>query len=88
MQGDLKHFTNPSFWECYHNLPSSVQEQADRNFEILKENPYHPSLHLKKIGNYWSVRIGRSYRTVAVETENGLIWFWIGSHSDYDKLIR
>jgi hypothetical protein len=88
MQGDLKHFANPFFWECYNHLPSSIQELADKNFRILKENPYHPSLHLKKVGRYWSVRVGRNYRSVAVETEEGLIWFWIGTHSEYDKLIR
>jgi len=54
---------------------------------LLKQNPEHPSLHLKKIGRFWSVRIGRSYRALALEVEGGLLWFWIGSHADYDALI-
>ena len=53
-----------------------------------QENPKHPSLHLKKIRRYWSIRAGIHYRALAVEVENGLLWFWIGSHSDYDKLIK
>ena len=82
------HFASPSFWSAYETLPSSVQCLADRNYAILKENPKHPSLHFKKVGRYWSVRIGIRYRALAVEVEDGLLWFWIGSHSQYDKLIK
>ena len=84
----MKHFTSPSFWECYGDLPLYIQELADRNFEFLKANPNHPSLHLKKVGKYWSVRVGRKYRAVAVKIEEGLLWFWIGTHAEYDKLVR
>jgi len=53
----------------------------------MKKNIKHPSLHLKKVDMYWSVRIGRRYRALAIERQEGLIWFWIGKHSDYDRLI-
>ncbi len=69
-------------------LQPTVQRIVDRNFEILKTNPKHPSLHFKKSNCYWSVRVGISYRALAVEVENGLVWFWIGSHADYDNLIK
>ena len=84
----MKHFANPSFWSCYEKLPSSVQELADKNFELLKTNPKHPSLHLKKVAKYWSARVGIKYRALAVEIDEGLIWFWIGTHSEYNKLLR
>jgi len=84
----MKHFANPSFWSCYEKLPSSVQELADKNFEFLKTNPKHPSLHLKKVAKYWSARVGIKYRALAVEIDEGLIWFWIGTHSEYNKLLR
>ncbi len=84
----MKHFTNPSFWVCYEQLPAFVQDLADKNFELLKTNPRHPSLHLKKVVKYWSARVGRKYRTIAVEIDEGLIWFWIGTHSEYDKLLQ
>ncbi len=87
MQGSLKHYTAPSFWTCYYKLPSAIQTLADKNFEMLKSNPQYPSLHLKKVGRYWSARVDRRYRTLAVEAEAGLIWFWIGLHSEYDKII-
>ncbi len=57
MQGDLRHFTTPSFWDHYHQLSSSIQELADKNFKILKSDSYHPSLHLKKVGRYWGGRV-------------------------------
>ena len=87
MQGDLKHYTAPSFWSCYYKLPQSIQDLADKNFKKLKLNPQYPSLYFKKVNRYWSARVGRKYRTLAVETQAGLIWFWIGSHPQYDEMI-
>lgn len=84
----MKHFTSPSFWECYDKLPTEIKELADKNYELLKENPKHPSLHFKKVEKFWSVRVGKRYRAVAVEVENGLLWFWIGTHAEYDKLLQ
>ncbi|MEQ8168948.1 MAG: hypothetical protein ABRQ38_08635 [Candidatus Eremiobacterota bacterium] len=84
----MKHLAATSFWECYANLPVEVKKLADKNFEILKTNLHHPSMHLKKVNNYWSVRVGTGYRALAVEVEKDLLWFWIGHHSEYDKLIE
>lgn len=83
----MKHFTAPDFWDCHQKLPKSVQSVADKNYELLKQNPKHLSLHFKKVNEYWSVRVGMSYRAAGIETEEELLWFWIGSHTDYDKLI-
>jgi len=83
----LKHFASPEFWELYRALPQSVRDLAARNFSFLKNNPRHPSLHMKKAGHYWSVRVGLHYRAVAVEVPEGLLWFWVGSHEDYNKLM-
>ena len=62
--------------------------QPDKNFELLKQNPNHPSLHFKRIGRFWSVRVGLKYRALAVEGNAGLVWFWIGPHGAYDNLIK
>ncbi len=83
----MKHFASRAFWDSYNRLPEHIRELADKNFLLLKENHQHPSLHFKKIGRYWSVRVGLRHRALAVEVEEGLLWFWIGSHADYDKLI-
>jgi hypothetical protein len=77
----MRHFASPSFWAAYEKLPARVREQADRNYALLKENPQHPSLHFKKVGRFWSVRVGLRYRALAVDVEDGLVWFW-------DRLAR
>lgn len=82
------HYASPSFWNTYELLPKAVRQVADKNYALLKENPRHPSLHFKKIGRYWSVRAGIHHRALAVEAEDGLLWFWIGSHADYDRLVK
>ena len=84
----MRHIASPSFWVCYEKLPSHIQALADKNFVLLKENPQHPSLHIKKTGKYWSVRVGMRHRGLAVEVEDGLLWFWIGTHAEYDKLLK
>ena len=71
----MNHHASSSFWQAYGRLPRQVQELADANFELLKENPKHPSLHLKKVGPYWAARVGIRYRALAVEVEDGLLWF-------------
>lgn len=83
------HYTTRKFWKCYGNLPLQIQHTADRSYELLKTDPSHSLLHFKKIGNkYWSVRVGLDYRALGVEVKNGISWFWIGTHAQYDKLIN
>lgn len=84
----MKHFAPPSFWKCYDRLPSHVQSLADKNFRLLKLNPTHPSLQFKKVGRYRSVRVGARYRSLAIEAGEDIVWFWIGSHAKYDKIIN
>jgi hypothetical protein len=83
----MRHFATDSFWSTYHKLPPQIRALADKSFALLKVNPHHPSLHLKKIGRYWSVRIGLHYRAIATEADGDLRWHWIGSHADYDAKI-
>src|SRR4051812_20680681 len=47
-------------------LPESVRNLANKNFELLKADPHHPSLHLKKVGELWSVRVGAHYRALGL----------------------
>ena len=82
------HWTDPRFWRHFHELPASVQQTARRNFELLKANPRHPSLRSRNVGRYWSARVGASYRAVAVHDGDDFIWFWIGNHDEYTRIIR
>ena len=84
----MRHFASPDFWTCFETLPLQVQELARKNYELLKKNPQHPSLHFKTVGRYRSVRVGRHYRALGVEIPEGVLWFWIGSHAQYDRLLR
>lgn len=84
----MNHYTTPEFWACYNALPEAVRKLADRNFEGLKADPQHPSLHFKQIGKVWSARVGIGHRALAVRSGEDWIWFWIGSHADYDKLLK
>ncbi|MEK7250318.1 MAG: hypothetical protein AAB209_07855 [Bacteroidota bacterium] len=83
----MNHYADRDFWRSYYRLPVSTQELADKSFALLKSNPRHPSLQFKKVGHYWSARVGSDYRAVAVQVSDGFLWFWIGSHANYDKLI-
>ena len=85
--GTLKHLASPTFWAAYRSLPRTIQQRADGAFALLKDDPRHASLHLKKVGRFWSARIGRSHRALAVDSPRGLLWFWIGTHAEYDRLI-
>jgi hypothetical protein len=84
----LIHHASPDFWACYNSLPALLREQADKAFELLKTNPQHPSLHFKKVGRFWSARVSLNYRAVGVDAPDGVVWFWIGTHAEYDRLIR
>ena len=83
----MKHKASPRFWNCYHALPVDIQHQSDQCFKLMKSDPHHPSIHLKKVGRFWSARIGLYYRALGIDTPEAIVWFWIGSHSEYDRLI-
>ena len=86
----MNHLTLPRFWQSYNRLPKDIQRLADKSYELLKNNPLHPSLHFKKVGNrkqLWSVRITDNYRALAVEKLEGIVWFWIGTHGEYDAIL-
>ncbi len=84
----MKNFATTEFWDHYQRLPTEVQQLADKNFALLKQNPQHPSLSLKKVGVYWSARVGLCYRVLAKERAEGLVWFWIVPHDQYERLLR
>ncbi|WP_020560494.1 hypothetical protein [Thiofilum flexile] len=84
----MKHKATPRFWQCFQELPAPIQALARRNYRQLRENPLHPSLHFKEVGNFWSVRVGLHYRALAVARPHGYTWVWIGHHATYDQLIK
>lgn len=81
------HRSTSRFRKCLERLPIPVQELSKKCFELLKANPRHPSLHFKRVGSFWSVRVGINYRALAIEDEENFIWVWIGTHDEYERLI-
>jgi len=86
----VKSKTTDRFWKCYTKLPASIKKQAKEAYRLFQKDPYHANLHFKRIHSnrpIFSIRITRDYRTIGVQQNNEIIWFWIGSHAEYDKLI-
>jgi hypothetical protein len=83
----VTHHASPSFWRCYDALPEVVRALADKQFTLLKADPKHPSLHFKQVGRFRSVRVGLHHRALAVDADDGLLWFWIGTHAEYDRIV-
>lgn len=84
----MRHRASAKFWRYYHELPEAVQKLADKSYELIKADPQHGSVQLKKVGRYWSARIGTHFRAVAVQEGDDLVWFWIGRHDEYELVIR
>ena len=86
----MKSHVMADFRKAYRRLPKEVRRQARKTYQLFQENPVHPSLRFKSIHPskpYYSVRAGLGYRAVGIRDGDVMIWFWIGSHADYDRLI-
>jgi hypothetical protein len=85
----LRHFASRRFWERFDALPIEIQHLARRQYALLKSDPTHHSLHFKPVhsGQFRSVRIGQHYRALGVPVPEGIQWFWIGTHAEYDHLL-
>jgi len=84
----LSHRATKRFWRCFDDLTPELQQLARENFELLKVDPHHPSLHFKRVRHYWSARVGLHHRAVGVDGSNGIVWIWIGLHDEYGRMIR
>lgn len=81
----------PRFWSGYRELPTEVRESARKAYAIFRVNPEHPGLRFKRVSEkepVYSVRIGLGYRALCLFEGDEVTWFWIGSHADYDRLLK
>jgi hypothetical protein len=79
------------FAALFSKLPDAVKEQTRKSYHFWRQNPAHPSLHFKRIEGQeqlYSVRVGLGWRAVGLLENDTITWHWIGSHADYDKLLR
>ena len=90
----MKSSTNKNFWEMFHHLPKETQEKAKETYRMFENDPFHKSLDFKRLvtdrrRQLYSVRIGTRYRAVGrMVTRDEVVWFWIGSHREYEKYLR
>lgn len=86
--------TTADFWKLYASLPTMVQRTANKTFALWRAIPNHPSLHFKPLGSrapVYSVRVGMGYRALGVRDDRDgdvIVWFWIGTHAEYDRLLK
>ena len=84
------HATN-RFWALFAVLPPDVKQLAVKTYRIWREDPSHPSLHFRKLRgstDRFTIRIGDHYRALGRLESYTLIWVWIGSHAEYDRLVN
>jgi hypothetical protein len=80
--------TSDRFWACFEKLPVDVQALAQEKYKLWREEPFNPALHFKELHpDLWSVRINLGYRAMARRNGELIVWFWIGTHAEYDRLI-
>jgi hypothetical protein len=83
--------TTRRFWRLFRDLPADVQRDAERAYRLFQANPSHPGLQFKKLeegeDDIYLARIGLGYRALAVVKGSRIVWYWIGDHADYDRLM-
>ena len=87
----MKSRATPGFWAAYNELPSEVRNAAQKAYRLFRENPKHPGLQFKKVHDrepVYSVRVSVAYRAVGLLENDEVIWFWIGGHAEYDRLLK
>jgi hypothetical protein len=84
----MKSSATGRFWEAHAELPEKIRVIARRQFHRWLVDPRHPSLQFKKVGPFWSVRVTDDYRALALLKGGVYYWFWIGTHADYDRLLK
>ena len=86
----MNSFLLPQFLVLYRALPEHVRQQARQAYRLFQQDPHHPSLRFKQVHPsqpVYSARVGLAYRALAVRDGEAVVWFWIGSHAEYDTLI-
>ncbi len=84
----MKSRATSRFWSHHGRLPEDIRRAALKQYRLWLQNPRHPSLQFKKVQAFWSARITDDYRALGVLEADTVIWFWIGTHEEYERLIK
>ena len=83
--------TTRQFWKLYDGLPLDIQRRARKAYDLWRANPHHPSLHFKRVDDQepvYSARVTDDYRVMGLLEDDTIIWFWIGKHEAYERMLR
>ena len=86
----MKSHLTQDFMACFGKLPDRIKRLARKNYRLWEMNPDHPSLRFRRVGRKYpaySVRVGIGWRALGVRQDDTIVWFWIGSHAEYDRLL-
>lgn len=86
----MKSHINERFRKSFRELPLQIRQQAREAYQQFIEDPHYPSLHFKRVHSkmpIYSVRVSDNYRALGIREGDEIIWFWIGSHAEYDRLL-
>ncbi len=86
----MKSSTTGEFRQRLGRLPVEVRRQAHRAYALWRSDPRHPGLQFKRVGGsqpVFSARVGLGFRALAYQTDEAVVWFWIGSHAEYDAFL-
>lgn len=89
--GPVKSVATRRFWSYFSILPVPIQQLAVKNYRLWIENPSHPSLHFRRLQgsqDRFTIRVGDHYRALGRARDETILWVWIGTHAEYDRLLR
>ncbi len=84
----MKSRATSKFWALHRRLPPDIRRAAFKQYRLWIQNPRHPSVQFKKIESFWSAKITDDFRALGVMESDTVIWFWIGTHDEYEQVIK
>ena len=87
----MNSYLTEDFSACFRYLPENIKDKARKNHRLWIQNPNHPSLQFKQVHStkpIYSLRIGIGWRALGLKEDDTIYWFWIGSHADYERLLK
>jgi len=87
----VKSVTTEKFRLLYAAASRQRREQIRKAYKIWLENPDYPSLRFKKVSSkmpIYSARVDLDWRALGILKDDTIIWFWVGSHDEYDALLK
>ncbi len=87
----MNSYLTEEFIDYFSKLPQDIKKKSRKNYWIWRQNPHHRSLQFKRVHSQeplYSVRIGIGWRALGLVEKGDIYWFWIGSHANYEKLLK